>query len=204
MVDHSDLVNTLMTFFTLLYDLTWMIDKTELLFPDLNSGILPIYATIPRADLQASVDAALAAGFSQAAIDLLLGLPQLRDSSHDGAWCLSSTYMNTFIHSFNGEDADQAFWQSSREIYERPDAVGDDKILPGNMLQLTCSNHYGYIMLYDVDTGNVLRVTTLALTDWKQVFFEHGHLLTERKAGKMSQLCCPQKSLHLGSSSIET
>lgn len=169
-VDHSDLINTLMTFFTLLYDLTWITDETEILFPDPKTGVLPGYATIPRTAFQASMDAAIAAGVSPAVVDLILRLPQLRDSCHDGTWCLSSTYMKSYHYRPNSDDADQAHWDIDQEIYERPNAVGEDKILPSNMLQLTYSNHYGYVMLYDVDTGNCyysLRLITKRIVVWR-------------------------------------
>lgn len=133
MVNHTDLTKTLLEFYTLLAQLTF-ISPSEILTPN------PIH-DIDIATLTAK---ALEAGYSQHMIDLVLHLPHLDASiCNDGTHILPSTYLRNFL--FDND------WD--REIYERPDWDEKDRYWPRHMLCLTRSNIYGYLLVYDIDTG---------------------------------------------------
>lgn len=133
MVNHSDLIRTLLEFYTLLAQLTF-IEPSGILTPN------PIHDV----DVATLTAKALEAGYLHDMVDLVLHLPQLDASiCNDGTHILPSTYMRNFLH-----DDD---WD--REIWERPDWEEEERYWPANMLCLTRSNIYGYLLVYDIDTG---------------------------------------------------
>lgn len=136
MVNHSDLIKTLLEFYTLLAQLTF-IEPSEVLIPN------PMHDV----DVATMTAKALEAGYSHDMVDLVLHLPQLDASiCNDGTHILSSTYIRNFL---TDDDWD-------REIWERPDWEEEIRYWPANMLFLTRSNIYGYLLVYDIDTGEPL------------------------------------------------
>lgn len=91
-------------------------------------------------------DAALQAGYTEEAVNVMAGMPYLsRDGS--GFELFPSTCVERYV---DDPHQDIVFYECLRELDTNPD---EEVYLPPSFLKITNQNVYGHTFLYDADTG---------------------------------------------------
>lgn len=144
---HSDLINVLREFYTLLSGLG-AIPAEKIQLPDPDKGVHP--------DGAIDTDAASAAGFAPGTVRLMRALPYLAVDRHEMFFeLLPSTFPITYV----GADVDEGYFRDLRELLH-------DAEMPPTAMRLTRSEIYGTEFIYDAATSMlpifVLRIWCLA------------------------------------------
>ncbi|KAI4865393.1 hypothetical protein F4820DRAFT_420308 [Hypoxylon rubiginosum] len=137
---HSDLINVLREFYTLLSGLG-AIPAEKIQLPDPDKGVHP--------DGAIDTDAASAAGFAPGTVRLMRALPYLAVDRHEMFFeLLPSTFPITYV----GADVDEGYFRDLRELLH-------DAEMPPTAMRLTRSEIYGTEFIYDA--------ATKLMTPWK-------------------------------------
>lgn len=125
---HAELISAMTEFYMLL--------RTAAVLPEDVHIYLP-----PHLPGAISTDAALAAGYSEEAVEVIAGLPYLGRTDLD-------LMPSTQFESYYGENKDARFFEDKREMVSE-----GDELMPPTAVRLTINNIYGYELIYDAESS---------------------------------------------------